>query len=186
MKKKGEIKLSILQEYENIRKEMGHVRYDAIGDYLKEVNQNRKSELFLSDVLYKEKEYEKFDKWFSKKVKPFRIIEHDNGQYTILLHQGDFWYDWKHDKKQDSRYGDGYCYEDAFYNYLKNNVNYANDLEYDSENGMVCIYTVDKKIADLVAYKLSKLYKDEKEMIKLIKQTKKEKGYNFSSKEVYL
>ena len=74
----------------------------------------------------------------------------------------------------------------TFYNYLKNNVNYANDLEYDSENGMVCIYTIDKKIADLVAYKLSKLYKDEKEMIKLIKQTKKEKGYNFSSKEVCL
>lgn len=43
--------MSILQEYEEIRKDMGATRYDAIGDYLNEVNKNLDSELFLSDVL---------------------------------------------------------------------------------------------------------------------------------------
>ena len=32
--------MSILQEYEEIRKDMGATRYDAIGDYLNEVNKN--------------------------------------------------------------------------------------------------------------------------------------------------
>ena len=45
--------MSILQEYEEIKKDMGSTRYDAIGDYLNEVNKDRDSELFLSDILYK-------------------------------------------------------------------------------------------------------------------------------------
>lgn len=32
--------MSILQEYEEIKKDMGCTRYDAIGDYLNEVNKN--------------------------------------------------------------------------------------------------------------------------------------------------
>ena len=32
--------MSILQEYEEIKKDMGSTRYDAIGDYLNEVNKN--------------------------------------------------------------------------------------------------------------------------------------------------
>lgn len=53
--------MSILQEYEEIKKDMGSTRYDAIGDYLNEVNKDRDSELFLSDILYKKAEYEKYD-----------------------------------------------------------------------------------------------------------------------------
>ena len=36
--------MSILQEYERIRKDMGSTRYDAIGDYLEEVNKDRDEE----------------------------------------------------------------------------------------------------------------------------------------------
>ena len=52
-------------------------------------------------------------------------------------------------------------------------------LNYDSENGMFCVYTDDIRIADEVAYKLSQLYKDEDKMIELIKDTKANYGYVF-------
>ena len=52
-------------------------------------------------------------------------------------------------------------------------------LNYDSENGMFCVYTNDIRIADEVAYKLSNLYKDENKMIELIKETKEKYGYIF-------
>lgn len=54
-----------------------------------------------------------------------------------------------------------------------------NKLNYDSENGMFCVYTNDMKIADEVAYKLSALYKDENKMIELIKDIKNKYGYVF-------
>ena len=66
--------MSILQEYEEIKKDMGSTRYDAIGDYLNEVNKDRDSELFLSDILYKKAEYEKYDAWFNKLIYPFKIF----------------------------------------------------------------------------------------------------------------
>ena len=53
--------MSILQEYENIRKEIGETTYDAIEKYL-ELHQ----ELFLSDIYYKRAEWEKFEKWYNK------------------------------------------------------------------------------------------------------------------------
>lgn len=55
--------MSILQEYENIRKEMGEDKYNAIEKYL-----NLHQDLYLSDIYYKQEEYEKFEKWY-KEVK---------------------------------------------------------------------------------------------------------------------
>jgi len=53
--------MSILQEYENIRKEMGEDKYNAIKKYL-----NLHQDLYLSDIYYKQKEYEKFEKWYKE------------------------------------------------------------------------------------------------------------------------
>lgn len=55
--------MSILQEYENIRKEIGEEKYNAIEKYL-----NLHKDILLSDVYYKREEYEKFEKWY-KEVK---------------------------------------------------------------------------------------------------------------------
>ena len=172
--------MSILQEYEEIRKDMGATRYDATGDYLNEVNKNLDSELFLSDVLYKEKEYKKFESWFNKQISPFKIISFKDENFSVLLDQSDYCYDWVNEIKSNIPYGDGHCYNDAFFEYLeKSSSSLNNKLNYDSENGMFCVYTNDIRIADEVAYKLSNLYKDENKMIELIKETKEKYGYIF-------
>ena len=172
--------MSILQEYEQIRKEMGKIRYDMIGNYLDEINKDRENELFLSDILYKEKEYELFEKWFLEQISPFKIIELDD-VYSISLYQEDYWYDWYSEmKNSDSIYGDGHCYEELFHDYLSANYkSLDNKLEYDSENGMFCVYAKDIRIADEIAYRLSNLYKNENKMIELIKKTKEQYGYEF-------
>lgn len=56
--------MSLLQEYEEIRKEIGEDTYHAIEKYL-----NIHKDLYLSDIYYKRDEYEKFNKWYSKKKK---------------------------------------------------------------------------------------------------------------------
>ena len=53
--------MSIVQEYESIRKEIGEEKYQAIENYL-EIHQ----ELFLSDIYYKEAEWLKFEEWYNK------------------------------------------------------------------------------------------------------------------------
>ena len=51
--------MSIMQEFESIRKEIGEEKYQAIENYL-EIHQ----ELFISDIYYKEAEWLKFEKWY--------------------------------------------------------------------------------------------------------------------------
>lgn len=55
--------MSILQEYEEIRKDMGEKKFDSIEIYLKE-----HPNIFLSDILYKSKCYIGFDKWYNNKI----------------------------------------------------------------------------------------------------------------------
>ena len=55
--------MSILQEYEQIRHELGEEVYAAIERYLA-----LHPELFLSDIYYKEEEFEKFEAWYGKPV----------------------------------------------------------------------------------------------------------------------
>lgn len=55
--------MSILQEYEMIRKEMGEKKFDSIELYL-----NSHEELLLSDILYKPEHYIDFDKWYNEKI----------------------------------------------------------------------------------------------------------------------
>ena len=55
--------MSILQEYEQIRREMGEKKYDCIETYLN----THPSDLLLSDILYKPEHYIDFDKWYNWK-----------------------------------------------------------------------------------------------------------------------
>jgi len=60
--------MSILQEYEEIKKSMGSRKYNAIEQYLED-NPN----LLLSDVLYKRQEYEKFDEWYKQHINEIKV-----------------------------------------------------------------------------------------------------------------
>ncbi len=55
--------MSIFQEYEQIRREMGEKKYDSIELYL-----NSHEDLLLSDILYKPVHYNDFDKWYNEKI----------------------------------------------------------------------------------------------------------------------
>ena len=56
--------MSILQEYENIRREIGEDKYNAIDKYLK-----LHQDILLSDIYYTKKGWDKFEKWYKREVK---------------------------------------------------------------------------------------------------------------------
>lgn len=173
--------MSIIQEYETIRQNIGKGRFDSINDYLSTINVDNTKILLLSDVLYDIKEYKKFNSWFRKSISPFKIIKHNNNNYAVILDQKHFCYDWLDEiKTSDVKYGDGHCYDDAFFEYLEQNKNYINGvLKFDSENGMFCVYCENQKDADSICYLLSSLYKNEEKMINLIRDIKKQYDYDF-------
>ncbi len=113
---------------------------------------------------------------------PFEIFEYNKNLYAVLLDQEDYCYDWVLEKKTIScRYGDGHCYNDAFHDYLEQKNTSLNErLDYDSENGMFCVYCKSLKDAELVANKLSMLYNNENKMLELIKNTKIKYQYEFN------
>lgn len=115
-------------------------------------------------------------------IQPFKILHYRGGEtYSVILEQDNYWYDWVQEVKiKSSKYGDGHCYDDAFREYLiKKYYNLHERLNYDSENGMFCVYCKNRKDANEVAQKLSDLYKDEEKMINLIKYVKQKYNYQF-------
>ncbi len=123
-----------------------------------------------------------FDLLFKELIKPFKIIKNDDN-YSVILDQDDYQYDWLSEVKEKSCYGDGHCYNDLFSDYLSSNFLKLNQkLNYDSENGMFCVYCKNLFDAEEVAYELSKLYKNENKMIDWIKNTKEKYGYSFDMK----
>jgi len=83
--------MSILQEYEKIRSEMGKKKYDSIEKYL-EIHPH----LLLSDILYKPEHYINFDKWYNwnflnRKVRIDGIYETSFGDVRCdaVLYQND-------------------------------------------------------------------------------------------------
>lgn len=64
--------MSILQEYEQIRKEIGEEKWESIGTYLSD-----HSELRLDEVLYNPKNYIKFENWFYETVEQ-KTVELEN------------------------------------------------------------------------------------------------------------
>lgn len=173
-----------IDDYKLIRKEIGTIRFDSINDYIKYVEKCRNKSLEMKDVLFNQRENEKFNMWFEKRFKPFNILEHDNGDVSVFLFEQDFCYDFFHEVKNDEPYyGNGYTYEDVFKDYLSDNYpNLSKKLEYDTEMGMFCVYCEDMKTADEVALILNDLYKDENKMIDLIKVAKEKYDYEFDIK----
>lgn len=177
-----EDEMSIFQEYEENEKIIGAGRTRAIEEYIKYSTEKGHPVLY-SDVVYKNEEYELFDKWFEKAIQPFLISNYDEvSKYSVTLDQDDYWYDWLQEiKTKDNRYGDGHCYEEIFNSYLESKFHQLNQkLNYDSENGMFCVYCEDIKDAEEVAYELSCLYKNESKMIELIKKAKETNPYLYS------
>lgn len=145
---------------------------------------NKYNVILLDNVLYRDREWKKFEKWFMNYIKPFRIMKIDKDTFSVSLDQSDYQYDWLQEKKiEPNYYGDGHCYDDLFRDYLdSNNTNLNSRLDYDSENGMFCVYCKNKKDAEEVCFELSKLYKDEDKMIHLIKDNKQKYDYLFDVK----
>lgn len=135
--------------------------------------------------LFKNKNKDKcteFALLFEEQIKPFKIIEHDN-YYSVILDQSDYQYNWLSEVIEQSYYGDGHCYNDLFNDYLSSNFSKLNKkLNYDSENGMFCVYCKNLFDAEEVAYELSKLYKNENKMIEWIKNSKEKYDYSFDIK----
>lgn len=59
---KGVSKMSIFQEYEEIRKNIGEAKFAEIEKFLE-----TRPEYFLSDVYYNEQIYKEFEQWQNKK-----------------------------------------------------------------------------------------------------------------------
>ncbi len=59
------------------------------------------------------------------------------------------------------------------------NTSLSERLDYDSENGMFCVYCKNSKDAEFVASELSMLYNNENKMLELIKNTKIKYQYEF-------
>lgn len=56
---------SILSDYESIHKELGDEVWNALDTYITQSN----GELYLSDVLYSETEWKRFERWYNKNSK---------------------------------------------------------------------------------------------------------------------
>ena len=83
--------MSIMQEYEQIRREMGEKKYDSIEKYI-----DNHPNVLLSDILYKPEHYINFDKWYNwkilnRKVKVNSIYEtsFDDVRCDAVLYQND-------------------------------------------------------------------------------------------------
>ena len=83
--------MSIMQEYEQIRREMGEKKYDSIEKYLE-----THPDILLSDILYKPEHYINFDKWYNWKIlnRKVRIngiyqTDFDDVRCDAVLYQND-------------------------------------------------------------------------------------------------
>ena len=70
--------MSILQEYQEIRKDIGEETYKAIETYL-----SYHPDLYLSDLYYKRAEWEKFEKWYKRQIDE-RLIKDLNSLKIIM------------------------------------------------------------------------------------------------------
>lgn len=163
--------MSILQEYEENEKILGMGRIKAIEDYINYCKNNGVDILY-SDIVYKQNEYEMFDKWFKNEIEPFHIVNHMDKCYSLILNYVDF------DKNNFSNkfYVNGYDYEDLIKSYVSNKLNHLeSELNFDSENGMFAVSSKDIKVIEELAYCFNKDSKDKDYMKSLLQD--KELGY---------
>ena len=183
--------MSIMQDYENIRKDLGF-KYDAIEDYLNVVSppsqykkyeeelkklssldyenfdiknkelKNKYGITLLSDILYNEKNWNKYIKWFDKQLEPFKIIKHSDSLFSIILNEKDI-------DKSIFKYkftGNGYDFENLFRSYVENKLpRLSNELRYDSEAGMFSAFSDSEKPLEKIAYYFNNDLKNNKDFI---------------------
>lgn len=183
--------MSIMQDYENIRKDLGF-KYDAIEDYLNVVSppsqykkyeeelkklssldyenfdiknkelKNKYGITLLSDILYNEKNWNKYIKWFGKQLEPFKIIKHSDSLFSIILNEKDI-------DKSFFKYkftGNGYDFENLFRSYVENKLpKLSNELRYDSEAGMFSAFSDSEKPLEKIAYYFNNDLKNNKDFI---------------------
>lgn len=183
--------MSIMQDYENIRKDLGF-KYDAIEDYLNVVSppsqykkyeeelkklssldyenfdiknkelKNKYGITLLSDILYNEKNWNKYIKWFGKQLEPFKIIKHSDSLFSIILNEKDI-------DKSIFKYkftGNGYDFENLFRSYVENKLpKLSNELRYDSEAGMFPAFSDSEKPLEKIAYYFNNDLKNNKDFI---------------------
>ena len=183
--------MSIMQDYENIRKDLGF-KYDAIEDYLNVVSppsqykkyeeelkklssldyenfdiknkelKNKYGITLLSDILYNEKNWNKYIKWFGKQLEPFKIIKHSDSLFSIILNE-------KNIDKSIFKYkftGNGYDFENLFRSYVENKLpKLSNELRYDSEAGMFSAFSDSEKPLEKIAYYFNNDLKNNKDFI---------------------
>lgn len=183
--------MSIMQDYENIRKDLGF-KYDAIEDYLNVVSppsqykkyeeelkklssldyenfdiknkelKNKYCITLLSDILYNEKNWNKYIKWFGKQLEPFKIIKHSDSLFSIILNEKDI-------DKSIFKYkftGNGYDFENLFRSYVENKLpKLSNELRYDSEAGMFSAFSDSEKPLEKIAYYFNNDLKNNKDFI---------------------
>ena len=61
--------MSILQEYEEIKKYIGEEKWDNIDNYINDIH----SELRLDQIIYSSENWLNYEKWFYKKVKEYSV-----------------------------------------------------------------------------------------------------------------
>lgn len=183
--------MSILREYEEIREDLGF-KYDAIEDYLNVVSppsqykkyeeelkklssldyenfdiknkelKNKYGITLLSDILYNEKNWNKYIKWFGKQLEPFKIIKHSDSLFSIILNEKDI-------DKSIFKYkftGNGYDFENLFRSYVENKLpKLSNELRYDSEAGMFSAFSDSEKPLEKIAYYFNNDLKNNKDFI---------------------
>lgn len=83
--------MSILQEYEKIKKDVGQEIWDSIEDYI----DYHHPELFLSDIIYNKDNWQEFEKWFYKEKKQIDVnvlsaweTDYDDYKANIELTRG--------------------------------------------------------------------------------------------------
>lgn len=61
--------MSILQEYEEIKKYIGEEKWDHIDNYINDIH----PELRLDQIIYSSENWLDYEKWFYKKVKEYSV-----------------------------------------------------------------------------------------------------------------
>ena len=157
--------MSIFQEYEENQKLIGFGRIVAIDDYIKYYKETYNKDFLYSDIVYKQKEYELFDKWFEDSLKPFNIINHTDKYYSLILEQ--VYFDKELFNKNEVN---GYDYEELIKSYVSDKLSYLeNELNFDSEAGMFAVTSKDIKVIEELAYAFNRDLKN-KNYIKLLLQ----------------
>lgn len=82
--------MSILQEYEEIKRDIGEIKWNALNLYLLD-----RKDILLSDVLYHEDKWDDFENWYNKTLRnrDVKILNHWDTDYgdiafQFILYQG--------------------------------------------------------------------------------------------------